>query len=284
MTNDFEKLFSGYIQIYKNNILTKTKQTKKYLYIYRPLTINNENDSIKIYESDTFPDYLTLSTTGYMFVKTKNKLPLLPEFDIRQFKTNFQDFNTFFDKNIEANTLIKISPLSYNKKNKLTTHPIVVDEYNYLMNLNSNSKLNINKLKQNWYNDLNKNDITTSLKWFQYIKSHCPISSQLGIVYNYYDEINNNTFKTKPTFEDICIYYDIKSEDEFEIMKDIELEFEDEEEMVTFYETYNHKLLEVKSKCDDKKIKYKILNDISIELKWKDLNSLNLNWKITDFI
>ena len=52
MPDDFEKIFSGYIQIYLNNIPDKTKQRKKYLYIYK--LFNDNNDNVKIYENDIF--------------------------------------------------------------------------------------------------------------------------------------------------------------------------------------------------------------------------------------
>ena len=41
---------------------------------------------------------------------------------------------------------------------------------------------------------------------------------------------------------------------------------------------------EIQVKSENKKIKYKKINDYSIELKWKDLNDLNLEWVITDFM
>ena len=62
------------------------------------------------------------------------------------------------------------------------------------------------------------------------------------------------------------------------------MNFEDQNQKVIFYETYNNKLKDVIEKCDEKKIKYTKKNDYSIELKWSDLNSLGLKWNITDFI
>lgn len=288
MPDDFEKIFSGYIQIYLNNIPDKTKQRKKYLYVYKLFNVNNDN--VKIYENDIFPDYLTLSTTGYMFVKStkknknKTKIPILPDIDINQHKTNFCDFNTFFNSEVDANTMIKITPSCYNKKQNIETNPIIVDEYNYLMKLDKKTTLDMTKLKKNWLDDVKKNNITTSLKWFEYIKQNCPINSCIGFVYNYYSNINNSTFKKDISFDDICVYYDIKSIDEFYIMKNIETNFENPNQLITFFETYNNKLELVIKECDNKKIKYKKINDQSIELKWCDLNKLGLKWEITDFI
>lgn len=292
MTNDFEKIFSGYIQIYLNNISKQTKQNKKYLYVYRILSDNMEdaNSKIKIYEGDIFPEYLTLSTTGYMFVKSSQKtkkeikIPILPEIELNQYKTNFVDFNTFFTPEVEANVMIKLTPANYNKNNLIETNPSIVDEYNYLLNLDKNTKIDINELKTNWINDVKFKKITTPLKWFEFIKHNCPINFQTNMVYNYYSNINGNTFKKDLSFDDVCVFYDIKSIDEFEIMKNIETEFENPNQLVIFHETYNNKLDDVIKKCDDKKIKYKKINDYSIELKWNDLNDLNLEWVITDFI
>ena len=286
-TYDFEKLFGGYIQIYLNNIPQKTKQQKKYLYIYRILMDNMDNSCVKIYEGDVFPDYLTLSSTGYMFVKkakSKPKIPMLPEIDIHQYKTNFFDFNTFFTTEVDANVMLKLTPANYVKKNTIETNPRIVDEYNYLMKLDANSKLDMKKLMTNWTNDVDVKKVTTPLKWFEYIKSNCPINSQTNIVYNYCSKINSKSFKDDLDFNGVCVYYDIKSTDEFEIMKNIELEFENKKQLVTFQETYNNKLEEVIKRCDSKKIPYKKINDYSIELKWCDLNNLGLEWEITDFI
>ena len=216
--------------------------------------------------------------------KNKTKIPILPDIDINQHKTNFCDFNTFFNSEVDANTMIKITPSCYNKKQNIETNPIIVDEYNYLMKLDKNTALDMTKLRKNWLDDVKKNNITTSLKWFEYIKHNCPINSCIGFVYNYYSNINNSTFKKDISFDDICVYYDIKSIDEFDIMKNIETNFENPNQLITFFETYNNKLELVIKECDNKKIKYKKINDQSIELKWCDLNKLGLKWEITDFI
>lgn len=276
--NDFEKISQGYIQTYLNNIIKKTKQKCNFLYIYRKLDEDGD-DRVYRYENDEYPEFLVLNTCGYMFVKKGNEIPILPSFPINEYKTNFVDFNTYFNKKYDANTLIRISP----SINFTESHPKLVSEYNYLTKLDRNTKLDLNKIRKDWKKGSNKN-INSSLEWFEYISKNCPISSLYKLPYNYYSIINDRVFNKKVDDKDIVIYYDIKSKDEYEIIKDIETSFEDLNQKVTFYETYNNRLKDVIEKCDKKKIKYKLKGDNAIVLKWKDLNSLGLSWNITDFI
>lgn len=292
--NDFVKIHHGYVQIYLNNIPKETKQTKKYLYIYR-YNINKINyqinkqleqqSKINIYEKDEFPEYLVLNTHGYMFIKNNSKkknydIPLLPKFPIYEYKTNFIDFNNMFNKNINSNTFIKLSPfVDYQE-----THPKIINEFDYLLNIEVNNEEKIDSIKEDFKMKIKELKIKNSKEWFNYIKENCPIHSVLNLPFNYYSEINNNTFKKEPNLKDVAIFYDIKSKHEYKIIKKIELTFEDHNQKVIFHETYNNKLKDVIKKCNEKKIKYIKKNDYSIELKWSDLNTLGLKWNITDFI
>ena len=275
--NDFEKISSGYVQVYLNNIVKKTKQKCDYLYFYRKM--NDDNGSVYRYENDEYPEMLVLNTCGYMFVKNGNEIPILPTFPVNEYKTNFVDFNTYFNKKYNVNTLVRISPsMSYTE-----SHPILVSEYNYLTKLDKNTKLDLKEIEKDWKKNLNKS-INSSLEWFKYISNNCPVNSLYKLPYNYYSVINDSTFDKKPSNKDVVVYYDIKSTDEYKIIEDIETSFENLNQTVTFYETYNNKLKDVMNMCDKNGIKYKKNDEISINLKWKDLNSLGLTWNITDFI
>lgn len=288
----FEKIHNGYIQIYTNNIWKETKQTKKYLYIYKHnvnvtnYEINKQLDmknDINIYESDEFPEYLVLTTHGYMFVKPtskKKEIPILPEFSINEYKTNFIDFNNKFDKKLNTNTFIKLSPyISFDE-----THPKVVIEHDYLLNIDQNNHLQINEILKQFKLKNKKININNSKEWFKYIKKNCPTNSIFNLPFNYYSKIDDDVFKNEPTINDVCIFYDIKSKNEYKIIQEIEMTFEDKNQKIIFHETYNNKLFDVINKCKEMNIKYTKKNDYSIELKWCDLNKLGLKWTITDFI
>lgn len=288
----FEKIHSGYIQIYINNIWKETKQNKKYLYIYKHNVDSanyetnkqlDEKKDIHIYESDDFPEYLVLSTRGYMFIKKgskKKEIPILPEFPINEYKTNFIDFNNKFNKNLNTNTFIKLSPyISFGE-----THPKLIIEHDYLLYIDQNNHLQTNEILKQFKIKNEKIDINNSKQWFEYIKKNCPFNSIFNLPFNYYSEIDDNVFKKEPTINDVCIFYDIKSKNEYKIIQEIETTFEDKKQKVIFHETYNNKLNDVINKCNEMKIKYTKKNEYSIELKWSDLNKLGLKWTITDFI
>lgn len=275
---DFEKKFTGYIQIYQNNIPEKTKQQDKYLYIYKHLKLNT--DKVYIYSNNKFPEFLSLTTTGYMFIKKGSKIPILPTIEINEFKTNFVDFNTYFSNKTDSNVMIKVSPsVSF-----LESDPRIVTEHNYLMYLDGTTKkITKEYLESNWLNDMNSN-FKNSLEWFNYIKKECPTSDIYKLAYNYYSNINNSTFKKDLSINDSVLFYDIKSINEYKILENIETIFEDLNQNIIFHETYNNKLDEVIKKCEELNVKYKKIDNYSISLKWNDLNSLKLTWKITDFI
>lgn len=291
-TDSFIKRLDSYIQIYTNNIYKKTKQNKKFLYIYRK-NINkicyennkllDEIQEIKIYENDEFPEYLVLNTYGYMFIKPdvkKREIPILPEVPIQEYKTNFMDFNNRFDKNINTNTFIKLSPcVSFNE-----SHPKIVFEHDYLLNINQNNHLQTKEILNQFQLKNNETNINNSKEWFEYIKKNCPFSSIFNLPFKYYSKINDSIFKTKPTLDDVSIFYDIKSKNEYKIIQEIETTFEDLNQKIIFHETYNNRLTEVINKCKEMNIKYAKKNEHSIELKWSDLNKLNIKWNITDFI
>ena len=239
---DFVKISDGYIQIYVNNIPKQTKQTSDYLYFYK--TFDSENDKVCVYKSDEYPDVLTLNTYGYMFVKNGDEIPILPKYPVYEYKTNFVDFNTYFHKNVDANVVIKFSP----SINFLESHPSLINEYNYLTKLNKNKKIDVQHLKTDWIKSIEQCSIKSSLDWFEYISKNCPTNSVYDLPYNYYSKINNSVFDKVPTLDDIVVYYDIKSTDEYSIIEDIELTFENKNQNVIFYETYNNKLKDVKKR------------------------------------
>ena len=93
-----------------------------------------------------------------------------------------------------------------------------------------------------------------------------------------------NTYgKKEITFEDISIYYDIHSEFEMDIIKNIESTFENLNQVVLIRQTYNNLVEQIVSKCKSKKIKYK-LEPEGVKLKYSDLLKLDITYLITDFV
>ena len=68
----------------------------------------------------------------------------------------------------------------------------------------------IDTIKEDFRIKIKELKIKNSKEWFNYIKENCPMHSVLNLPFNYYSEINNNTFKKEPNLNDVAIFYDIK--------------------------------------------------------------------------
>ena len=272
---DFEKKTDSYVQIYQNNIWEKTNQKKKYLYIYRI------EDEIYHHESNTFPQMLILVNPGYLFVKPKSKIEKIPSPELNIYKTNLYDLNQFIE---DKKIVIKFVPKVFCFNDDTTSSPKMTNEVNLIFD--ENDPLEIKKIEK--IINENQKQLHSSLEWFNHIYNNCPVCPITSLPYRYDEHINNSSFKNKITINDFNIYYDIRSLNEYSIIEKIEKTFEDPNQDVEIVETYNLILSDLISCLDKSKIKYKKIEEDgkinSIILKYKDLNTINFNWRISDFI
>lgn len=294
----------GHVKIY----LGKISQPKKYRFAYRSLT-----GVPMCMDTDKFPLEQVYSQVGYLFVngvkntvnKYVNRLPRIEAFDQDNRRTHYVNLSKYFDDT--TSVVIKCSPVKYMSPKML--HEIV-------LRISEEPIKKIESMYQHIVESINTNfehtGVTTVNKWIEYICQNCPVDSITGLPFRYEEIINNDTFKSgKLTVEDIknklSICYDMRIDKqltgkvkELGIVKAIE-KYEDQNQMVVFYNNYNNRIKEVKQKMKEKGLQYypvdvrKLVNknphlkdldptDIAIRLQWNDLNSLGIKWKITDFL
>jgi hypothetical protein len=284
---------SKFVQIYTEE--GNFKKSERYEYVYRYLNSNIED--VQIYKSYQFPYNLLSISTGFLFAhpvgKERAKIPALPDYEYRDYKTNLKCLSNGFINQKDINTVMKIRP----SKN---CHPNCINDYIIGLNINisDKTKSQINK------NDLFKHFVEIQAKfknikeWKQYIYKNCPINIHFA------KKITNDIFKNKLTEKDMAVDYDIHDVNEIEIIKTIENTFEDMNQTVKILDNYNNIFDRIKNECDKHNIKYNSSEEVKhknlkykgklknmrykgirwIELKYSDLMKLNITYKLTDFI
>ena len=128
------------------------KKSERYEYIYRYLNNSenskSENKDVQIYKSYQFPYNLLSISTGFIFVhpvgKEKPEIPILPDYEYKDYKTNLKCLSNGFINRKDINTVMRVRP----SKN---CHPNCINDYTTGLKINVNDDNNDD-------NDNNKND------------------------------------------------------------------------------------------------------------------------------
>jgi len=288
---------SPFVQIYQDS--KKVRNNEQYEYIYKYL--NSDNNDVQIYKSEQFPHNLILSgiSAGFLFVHNNADIPILPDIECKDYKTNLKCLSNGFIKdskvinknNEKYNVVMNVRP-AYN------CHPNCINDYTIGLHINTNI------IKLNEKNEIIKHfmEIQPKFKnikeWKNYIYSTCPIKI------HFMNNINDKTFSKNITEKDMSIDYDIHDVDEINIVKIIENTFEDMNQMVKIFDNYNNIVNRIKNECDKLNIKYNSSENVKhkrlkykgelknmryngikwIELKYSDLLKCNIKYLLTDFI
>ena len=286
---------SIFLQIYRDTNLTSKSKVKKnknsYEYIYR---YNNDLNHIHIYKSNIFPHNLLTITNGFMFISKTTDLPILPDFPLKDYKTNITCLSNAFI-NQKINVAIQLRP-SYECNPKCVNDCIIgfdiPENDKDIENFNFESNKIIEKFKSIQEKFKNTNE------WKKYITDNCPSNI------HFCKKINDETFKKDVTENDIAYDYDIHSIKEIEIIKKIEETFEDFNQIVKIYDNYNNIVDKIETACKKLKIKYTSSEEVKlknvkyngkeknnrdfgikwIEISYKDLLKCGLKYSLTDFL
>ena len=124
-------------------------------------------------------------------------------------------------------------------------------------------------------------------QWARKVIFNYPINNN-GLPVKYPASISDKTLKqTTLKDKDIFIEYDLRPKsysEEDKVICELENAFEDMEEELTVFETYNGTMKKIIKELDKRKLKYTIEADDRIKVKAKYLRELNLSYQITDFI
>lgn len=258
------KITDSYIQAFN---VPRTLQKNKYEFVYR------QNDEIKRYSSNDFPEFLALINSGYLFTTSK-KIPMISEHNSTLYKTNFENLSEHFIGNKDSDIILKIIPY-------INSNPKFVKELIYNLKDGFDKKDIIKEINKD-AKTFGPTDIKT---WYNYILNHCPmyVKDNFKLPYNFMPKFNNENFSKKITEKDISIMYDIHSENELNIVQDIESTFENLNQVVILHGTYDKPISFFIEKLNEHKIKYKFEND-TIKLKYNGLMKLGLSYELIDFL
>ena len=136
-------------------------------------------------------------------------------------------------------------------------------------------------------NDYLKDDELDVEHWIRKVVFNYPMNSN-GLPVRYPKIINDKSFKNvKLKFNDVFVLYDFRAksyEKEDKLVVALEDAFEDLNEKVVVYDTYNGMLKKLMKALDEKKLKYKVIGEDKIKVKAKFIHEVNLSFQITDFI
>ena len=290
MSDCVKRLHYGYTEIF---LYDKFKQPERYRIVYKKL------GTVYVEDRTSYPEDIVGTYVGYLFIKGKRntiKKKLEDELDCYDEEIPYtyeevpkDDRNTIhlnlehlFDE--KTRYVIKCVP----KHNSV--HPLLIRDYSFLFEDDSDKAIeeNISNIfktyKEKLMETIKEEKINSITSWVNYLTKTCPIN-EIGLPICFNKQIYERDFRgeLKIDSSNVMLIYDTKTKKEFQIIKTIE-QFEDKNRKVVFYETYNNILPEVKARLRALDKPFKELNEISIELRWCDLNDLGLKWKITDFI
>lgn len=99
------------------------------------------------------------------------------------------------------------------------------------------------------------------------------------------DKVLHKQYKCK--ISDLIVLYDARAKnynEEFKLFTAIAEAFDSKDPTVTVYDSYNCCLNKIIKELEKHNMKYTMLNDYSLETKYKNLKQLNITYQLTDFI
>lgn len=136
-------------------------------------------------------------------------------------------------------------------------------------------------------NNYLKDDELDVEHWVRKVVFNYPMNSN-GLPVSYPRIINDKSFKNvKLKFSDVFVLYDFRAKSydkEDKLIVALEDAFEDLNKKIVVCDTYNGMLKKLMKALDEKKLKYKIIDEDRIEVKAKFIHEVNLSFQITDFI
>lgn len=281
---NFRKILNGVnIQAYKIN--KPTKAFKK-LFPRQYICSIDVLGQHMVFNVDELPrNFAIYPPIGYIFTYA-NSLPSCLVSDKLKYKNIGSVCPSCLDEfftatNDKTDLILSISP-----KNKVVPAKFINE---VVVQCNSDELLKSgveNSIMQILKSYLDENQLDVE-QWARKVIFNYPINSN-GLPVSYPKKISDKTLnQTTIKNDDIFIEYDLRAKsysNEDEVISELENAFEDMEEELTVFETYNGTLKKIIKELDKKKLKYKREGEDKIIVKAKNLRKLNLTYQMTDFI
>lgn len=233
--------------------------TSDFLLVYSEVT--NNKKIVHQFKSQNIPLFLFNKFGGYLFTRIDIHKQLPKQENMPKNKTAFVNLTDFFKPNNNGYIVIEGGLNCSPKFNTPVQFPInfkstTIDKTLWLSNIRSVQR-----------------NITSPKEWFDDICKYCNFNI-------YPKEINNDSFKYNITFKDLIVLYDIHDKDEMKYIEKIERTFENMNQNITIYNTYDglYKIIL------DKKLKVYKKNDEFLVMKFNDLISSDIKFTLDMFL
>lgn len=276
----------------------KTMFPKKYIFV---ISINNQ---IMFANVDSIPaQFAFMPIIGYVFTYEKSLPDLLKSnkyikyqnycrtcpVGLDQFFINNAEGKVICDLVIRCTATNEIMPVQMTEPLiiRCNSHQLVGEDSKTISDMVSNIKLNIKKIVTSMLKLMSPN---SAEEWLISVIEKGPLNNN-EFPFRYPDSITDSLFKSKTINyknSQIGIAYDLRA-DSYEFESDfihaMELAYENMNQKIIIYDTYNGLLRKVVEGLEKRKLKYEANDDNSIEVKLKDIWALDdLEFQITDLI
>jgi hypothetical protein len=217
------------------------------------------------YSSNTFPMDLFLQRGGYLFTKVKadkKHLKKLISIEKTPQKTVFVNLTDFFKPNYNGYMILE---RDVNCNPRFNTSIEIPMKFNCRTTIDKNYLLHqLRKIQR---------PVKSAVDWFEDICAHGDYSL-------YPTTITDESFKKPITYDDIIVLYDIHDKNEIDYVKIIERTFEDLNQKVKIYRTYDG----LYDAIVGKKLKTEKITDEYLTIKFSELLKLKLEFTIGSFM
>lgn len=257
----------------------KKAYPKKFIY-----SILTQNGDIKIYNTNKLNYYMFLFNTGFVFTYYNDK-QLGKMFSDKNVDKPITypngELNNYLDE--ENNVILNVTTRDKEIPPRLL-YDIIIKTNSKLINKLSEKELK-NAIKNAILNNIGDEEYTVE-SWISEILQNIPISqSELKRFPNIINNKNINNLNIK--LENLCFEYNIHCSDrvnEIDTISKIEKTLDNINEVVYVYNTYNDILKKIISQAVKQKIKFKMLNENKLSIKYSDLCKIKIDYTINDFI
>lgn len=279
------KFIQGYTIVNPTNKF-KSMYPKKYIFA---ICLNNNT---KVIISDNIPiEFAYLKPHGYIFTYNKTlpgyiNIDDKEEIDIgRTYPVCLDKY--FINSNIDKEESKEIDLILCCSAYKEIT-PRLTNKL--LIKCNVKNLLDTNNIRKSIMNIINSSisGKYTVESWINDILANIPLN-YMDCPFCYPETINSKCLnsKSKIKYTDIFVEYDIRAtsyEEENKFINTLEESFENMDEEVIIHNNYNNILSTIIKELDKHKLKYTKIRDDCISVTLKNINKINVEYKLNDFL
>lgn len=205
--------------------------------------------------------------------------------NIESITSTFDGHNYFIGDKLESDLVLKIVPKTDISDPRLMNSIVIRNKCDFMKDVDL--KQSIKLLLKQTYNDKYLKTIDTTEKWLISFLKELPFDLNNEPL-KFPSKINDQLFKSKLNLDinnfkvGYCMRTNMKNE--INMVREIEQQLTPRNQRRTIYENYNKIVERIAEEAKKHKMKYTLNPGISISIKTSDLDKLNLDYTVTDFI